>query len=204
MCARFTYLTYDEVTDAVQRIEACAPLIVEPDWPAVRTSAYPKSFVTVIKNDAHQGLVPAELHWGYRVDWQRDVIFNTRVESLSKALWRDSIAHRRCVVPAFSFFEPHRSEQSLSSRTHKPVKRPYEFTEPNHGLLLMAGIWNGEDFSILTTEANAAVRAVHSRMPLVLEQQELPLWFEGDYHSLQDRSAIALTSTPTMPLLDQM
>ncbi len=204
MCGRFTSLTYDEVADVIKGIEMSAPLNIMPDWPATRPNVYPKMRVTVIRpdgeGDAKEKLVPAELQWGFPVEWQQGVVFNTRIESAGKPLWRDSLAQRRCLVPAFSFFEPHQGEMALSPRTQKPMKRPYEFSLPDGSVLLMAAIWKEDWFSILTTEPNASVAPVHLRMPLVIAQNEIETWLHGDYGTLIDRSAINLTATPELPL----
>ncbi len=44
----------------------------------------------------------------------------------------------------------------------------------------MAGIYNhyedGDRFTILTTQANASMKPIHDRMPLVLEESELIPW----------------------------
>ncbi len=205
MCGRFTSLTYDEVADVIKEIEVTSPLNIMPDWPATHPNAYPKMRVTIIRpdeeiRDAKEKLVPAELQWGFPVEWQQGVVFNTRIESAGKPLWRDSLTHRRCLVPALSFFEPHQSEMALSPRTQKPVKRPYEFSLPDGSVLLMAAIWKEDWFSILTTEPNAAVAPVHPRMPLVIAQDEIDTWLHGDYGTLIDRGAINLTATPELPL----
>ncbi len=205
MCGRFTSLTYDEVADVIKEIEVTSPLNIMPDWPATRPNAYPKMRVTIIrpdeeKSDAKEKLVPAELQWGFPVEWQQGVVFNTRIESAGKPLWRDSLTHRRCLVPALSFFEPHQSEMALSPRTQKPIKRPYEFTLPGRGVLLMAAIWKEDWFSILTTEPNASVAPIHPRMPLVIAQDEIDTWLHGDYGKLVDRSGIKLTTRPELPL----
>jgi putative SOS response-associated peptidase YedK len=51
--------------------------------------------------------------------------------------------------------------------------------------MMLAGLWDiwkvsgGEtvrSFTIITTTANAAARAVHDRMPVVLERDNWPLW----------------------------
>ena len=50
--------------------------------------------------------------------------------------------------------------------------------------MFMAGCYDcfeGQDrFVILTTEANASVRPVHDRMPLILEQSEIEDWVMGN------------------------
>ncbi len=194
MCGRFTYLSYDEVREVIEDIEMSAPLNVDPDWPAVHPNAYPKSRVPIIKIDEQRRLLPAEMNWGFPAEWKKDVIFNTRIESAGKPFWSDSLSQRRCIVPAFSFFEPHRNETLMSPTTHRPIKQTYEFFMDGNFILLMAAIWKNDSFSILTTEPNESVSPIHPRMPLVLLPSEIHDWMEGDYEKLMDRSGVHLES----------
>lgn len=86
---------------------------------------------------------------------------------------RDSVLHRRCVIPAHHFYEWSKN------------KEKYTFQSPKQdATLFMAGcyqIYNGQNrFVILTTQANASVAPVHERMPLLLERQELEDWIMED------------------------
>ena len=169
--------------------------------------AYPGSAVPVIVPAFDTGasaaptLVPGSLEartltWGYEANWKKALLFNTRLDGAQKPIWRDSIAHRRCLIPALSFFESHATETVPSPRTGKPVKRPYEFALPDSEPFLIGGIWQGGRFSMVTTDPNAAVAPVHDRMPLVLRPHEVSLWLSGGYQALADRSALALDVRP--------
>lgn len=49
---------------------------------------------------------------------------------------------------------------------------------------------------MVTTEANTDVAPIDHRMPLIVRQEELPLWFGPDYQQLADRSKIRLEAQP--------
>ncbi len=209
MCGRCVIFTYDEVLGIIREIEVCAPLNVEPDWPARRLQAYPKSVAPVIVPtfDTAQGLgrlregclEARELSWGFDEPWKSGVVFNARIESALKPIWRDSMEHRRCVVAVSAFFETSRSETYPSPKTGKPVKRQYEFRVPGQDVVLIGCVWRGGAFSMVTTEANADMAPIHHRMPLVVRQEELPLWLGPDYRRLADRSSIRLAARPAQP-----
>lgn len=99
----------------------------------------------------------------------KQVVFNARSESaLEKKMFRESVEHRRIVIPATWFYEWNRQkEKNIFYRKSQPV-------------LFMAGFYNryqDEDrFVILTTAANPSMQPVHDRMPLVLEQDEIVPW----------------------------
>ena len=62
-------------------------------------------------------------------------------------------------------------------------KRKYLFKIPGNDTVYMAGVYEEyagkEYFCILTTEANASVREVHHRMPLVLAREDVSAWLNG-------------------------
>ena len=202
MCGRCVIFTYDEVLEVVREIEVGAPLNVDPDWPARRIEAFPKSvaplvvptFDTALEAPSlTQGSLAArELSWGFEESWKPGVVFNTRIESADKPTWRDSMEHRRCVLPVPAFFESSQSETFPSPKTGKPIKRQYEFRVPGQDIILIGCTWRGDAFSMVTTEANADMAPIHHRMPLIVKQEELPLWLGRDYMQLADRSSIKL------------
>ncbi len=197
MCGRFVSLTWDEVLGVIQSIQTDTPFNVDPDWPARRPDAYPKSVVPIIAH-TEDGLVPADLRWGFSAPWDtRKVLFNTRIETAldqKSGIWRDVIEHGRCIVPTFGFFEPHATETVTSPRTGKPIKRQYEFASP--GLLtLLAGVRNEEAFSVVTTSPNRFVAPIHARMPIVLGPGDVSRWLSDNFASLADRSNVVLDVT---------
>lgn len=107
--------------------------------------------------------------WGFPGFQGKQVIFNARCESaMEKPMFRDSIRHGRMVVPATWFYEwNRRKEKNTFYRKDRPV-------------LFMAGCCrqyeDGVRFVILTTGANASMKPVHDRMPLILEEEEIAPW----------------------------
>ncbi len=121
--------------------------------------------------------------WGFPGFQGKQIIFNARCESaMEKPLFRDSIRHGRMVIPATWFYEwNHRKEKNTFYRKDTPV-------------LFMAGCCrqyeDGIHFVILTTRANASMKPVHDRMPLILEENEIVSWIldeekaEGILHKM--------------------
>lgn len=111
--------------------------------------------------------------WGFPGFQGKQVIFNARSESVwEKKTFRESIGHRRIVVPATWFYEWSRNKE-------KNI-----FYRKDERVLFMAGIYNryqdGERFAILTTQANDSMKPVHDRMPLILEKSEIMPWIFED------------------------
>lgn len=133
MCGRCIVFTFDEVFQIIQGIEAGVPLDFEPDWPARRSQAYPKSAAPLIVPDFDTAggaptlgagsLSARELSWRFEEGWKTGMVFNTRIESAMRPTWRESMEHRRCIIPVSAFFETHREETVVSQWTGRPIKR---------------------------------------------------------------------------------
>jgi putative SOS response-associated peptidase YedK len=125
---------------------------------------------------------PVLMNWGFPRTGPGGVVINARAETaLQKNMFRTSVLSRRCVVPSTGFYEWRRDPNA--KKKDKYLLRP-----PAEPLLYMAGLYNlfpygGEGrmpgFVILTTQANAWVSPIHSRMPLILSWEESVNWL-GD------------------------
>jgi putative SOS response-associated peptidase YedK len=124
-----------------------------------------------------------EMSWGFRRKFRGSkgnpitrTIVNSREDKLDSPMWRDAFANRRCLIPAIAFYE----------WTDGPggKARPLRFTPIDDNWLLLGGIWengeNGPCFSMLTTEPSDAIRPVHDRMPLVLSDENIGPYLDGE------------------------
>ena len=105
-------------------------------------------------------------------------MLNARAETiLSRPLFREATLHRRCLVPASGFFEWERAGAT---------RLPHYFFLPKHPAFFLAGLWERETessppaFTVVTTEANTAVRAVHDRMPVILGPNSGRQWLGAE------------------------
>ena len=118
------------------------------------------------------------LNWGFQGGRQPEIkggtlIFNARSETaLERPMFKESVLHRRAVIPASGFYEWNRKKE-------KNI-----FTRKDTKVLYMAGFYRltekGKRFVILTTQANASMELVHDRMPLILEEDEMTDWLYQD------------------------
>lgn len=118
-------------------------------------------------------LTVEEMAWGFPQYQKKGLLINARAETvLEKRTFRDSVLHRRCIIPAKSFYEWDQDKNKVT------------FLRENRTAIYMAGFYNffqdEERFIILTTQANASVSPVHHRMPLILEENELEDWVHDD------------------------
>lgn len=127
----------------------------------------------LVLSQKEQHLIPEQMNWGFPGFQGKGLLINARAEGvLEKKTFRDSVLHRRCVIPAKGFYEWNQRKEKFSFERNEPV-------------LFMAGCFNQfqnqNRFVILTTEANASMSMVHDRMPLILEPKEVEDWVLDDY-----------------------
>lgn len=119
-------------------------------------------------------LVPS-WHKGEIKDWKATT-FNARIEDAkTKPTFRGVWRHGRCLIPAGGYYE---------WTGEKGSKQPHFISSAgNDENLWFAGLasrWQDElTCTIMTRAANADVRAVHHRMPVILDIEERDAWLGG-------------------------
>ena len=93
------------------------------------------------------------------------LLITARAESVrEKKSFAESVAERRCVIPAKKFYEWDRD------------KNKAEFSPVKEKSVYLAGIYRDSDFVILTTAANDSMQPIHDRMPLTLRRDQIEPW----------------------------
>ncbi|KRL90474.1 SOS response-associated peptidase [Lactobacillus kalixensis] len=131
--------------------------------------------------------------WGYPSPVDGKPLFNARIERFYEekpSMWDQSFARQRCLIVAQNFFEYSKKTYQVNN---KKYHEKFSFADPDHPLTLIAGIYDGDHFAMVTTEPNASMSPVHNRMPLVLKPDELRRWLFQNFTSLIDRSDFDLT-----------
>ena len=209
MCGRFELLTVEEIAEVIAAVEGKRPYRPNAgngdetagfDSARARSQAHTGSAVPLIAPLDGGPLCATEAVWGFEADWNKRLVFNTRIESAlsGAAMWREAAEDGRCIVPAAAFFEPHSFDTMPSPRTGRLVKRPYRFVDANGIPLLFAGVQADGRCSIVTCEPNRWVAPIHPRMPLALRFEEVATWLSPDWPMLADRSDLALDAHPKL------
>ncbi len=143
----------------------------------------------IIRNkDADEDFALSDLFWGI-ASRDKKLIINARAESVTeKPIFSDSIRKRRCILPAAGFYE-----WDLG-------KTRFIFKRTDEKPIYLAGVYdlseNRDSFVILTTAANASMKPVHDRMPVMIDKENI-----RDY--LKDSSAAMEMLKEPMPELDR-
>jgi putative SOS response-associated peptidase YedK len=123
--------------------------------------------------------------WGLRGRF-----INLRAETV-QSKFRDS---GRCLVPASGFYE---------WKQDGGRKQPYYFLPKQEALFGFAALWEKGTCTLITTDANAQVRAIHDRMPLVLAKDQYQKWLAGDEGLLESSPQVAMVAHPVSMAVNQ-
>ena len=196
MCGRFA------LDSAMHRLrELFGTVNALPNF-APRWNIAPTQSAPVVRRHPQTGARHLDvLSWGLVPHWTKSLAtarrpFNARSETAaSTPMFREAMAHRRCLVPMDAFYEWQATPAG---------KIPHAIARADGEILVAAGLWegwrgpNGEvvrSFTVLTTAANPTLQALHDRMPVVLERADWPLWLgeaTGTPNALLAPSAAAL------------
>ena len=122
------------------------------------------------------------MRWGFVPGWYDKpnggpLLINARAETIAeKPAFRAAVRDRRCLIACTGFYEWERRDPKL------PL--PWFVTRTDGQPLVMAGIWqdwekDGQHLTgcaIVTCAANAAMRQIHDRLPVILNPADWPLW----------------------------
>ena len=194
MCGRFTQrFSWREVHTFLRLGTPGSALNLRP-----RYNLAPSQNAAVVRDEDGERRL-SMLRWGLIPGWAKDPsighrLINARAETAAvKPSFRGAYSKRRCLVPADGFYEWRREGE---------VRQPWLIAPRDGGIVTFAGLWERwrvpegaelrgslserrpgevvETFTILTTEANATMQALHHRMPVILAHEAGEQWLSGD------------------------
>ena len=177
MCSRYSLTSPPEAVRAYFRYDN------EAVFPP-RYNIAPSQPVAIVRNKPQGGREMALVRWGLVPVWAKDprafkMLINARAETAAdRPSFRAAMRHRRCLIPADGFYE---------WKGASGAKRPHLVKSRAGGPMALAGIfenWLGADGSeietvaILTVAANAAMSALHDRMPAIIAPEHFDAWLD--------------------------
>jgi putative SOS response-associated peptidase YedK len=177
MCGRFILLT--DLAAIVERFDVGQTALAS--LPA--GDLLPGQAIPVVIREGGNRLVT--FRWGLIPSWAKDPavgrkMINARAETLAqKPSFREALQRRRCLIPADGFYEwtgekGHRTAVRFRLRSGEPF-----------GFAGLYDTWRSGDAgeplntcTIVTTESNPLVAAVHDRMPVILASGKMDLWLD--------------------------
>ncbi len=182
MCGRFAQ---ERPASELAEIFAAEPLA--DDLGARYNVAPTDDAFVVVQRDDRRAITA--YRWGLVPHWSTDLkagsrMFNARAETITTSpAFRAAFQRRRCLVPVDAFYEWRRIGKE---------RQPYAIARADGRPLVLAGLWAGwrdpasdpeaplvrRTFTIVTTTPNAAMVALHDRMPVVLPDDAWDRWLD--------------------------
>jgi len=157
----------------------CSRYFTKEEENGARIDVHPMDLADVWIPGPGGHAVCARMRWGFPGGEGQNLVFNARAESAAwKSMFSESLAYRRCAVPALGFYEWNAAKEKVS------------FQRPDKKRLYFAAFYQQIEvenrFVILTTKANVSMERIHDRMPLILERKEAGAWLSAGkaYESL--------------------
>lgn len=177
MCGRFTQAY------SWAEVHAFLRLLGLPQNLRPRYNIAPTQEAGVVRLGAEGHTLDA-LRWGLVPAWAKDLaigskLINARGETVAeKPSFRAAFRARRCIVPTDGFYE----WRGTAGR-----KQPCRIVGADRKPFAFAGLWESwphgpygpiESFTIITTQANARLRPIHARMPVILDPADFDAWLD--------------------------
>jgi putative SOS response-associated peptidase YedK len=166
--------------------------LAQPPAIQARYNIAPMQMVPIVRVNAHGERELVQMRWGLVPRWAKDPsigarMINARAETATtRGAFRHALARRRCLLPADGFYE----WQALPGG-----KQPMHVARRDGNPFGMAGLYerwlspDGEVLdtcTILTTHANAQLRPLHQRMPVIVPPEHYARWLDHAEHDVAD------------------
>ena len=131
-------------------------------------NAHPYQNLPVIKKYTN-GNTLENLKWGIIPSWFKNKDFkpliNARLETINEKIsFKKLIKVSRCVAPADGFYEWKREEKN---------KIPYYFLRKDKKNLYFAGIYERNQFCLITEQASEHISKIHHRQPVIIYEKDI-------------------------------
>ena len=161
MCGRYV------VTNPVSKTKSLVKTAIKVE-DKENYNAHPYQDLPVIKKYTN-GNALENLKWGLVPSWSKKKEFkpliNARLETIDeKVSFKKLIQLTRCVAVADGFYEWKSEERN---------KIPYYFLREDKKIIYIAGIYENNQFCLVTEEANKNVLEIHHRQPVILNEKDV-------------------------------
>ncbi len=171
MCGRIVYDINEDIIKLLMsklEIENIDQLSLQATY-----NAPPGSFLPIIYEDTL--VIKADVvEWGLVPTWDKErktKFANARVETITtKNSFKAAFKEKRCIVPISGYYE---------WKLENGIKQPYYVHSKSSKVLTLAGVYDNNSFTIITTEAFGFMKDLHPRMPLTIDIAYWEEWLEN-------------------------
>ena len=131
-------------------------------------NAHPYQKLPVIKKYKN-GNTLENLKWGLIPSWAKNkdfkALINARLETIDEKIsFKRLIKLKRCLAVADGFYEWKRNDKE---------KIPHYFLRKDKKTIFFAGIYENDEFCLITEEAKENISEIHHRQPVIINQTDV-------------------------------
>jgi len=131
-------------------------------------NAHPYQKLPVIKKYKN-GNTLENLKWGLIPSWAKNkdfkALINARLETIDEKIsFKRLIKLKRCLAVADGFYEWKRNDKE---------KIPHYFLRKDKKTIFFAGIYENDEFCLITEEAKENVKEIHHRQPVIINETDI-------------------------------
>ena len=161
MCGRFV------ITNPVAKTKSIVKKAINVE-DVENYNAHPYQNLPVIKKYTNGNTLEL-LRWGIIPSWSTKKDFkpliNARLETIDEKIsFKKNIKLHRCVVVADGFYEWKREGKE---------KTPFYFLRDDKKMIFIAGIFEDNQFCLITQQAAENVNKIHHRQPVILNEKDI-------------------------------
>ncbi|HUR59905.1 MAG TPA: SOS response-associated peptidase [Opitutaceae bacterium] len=216
MCGRYRIKNTAAINELIRRLFGLPAWTPGPLAP--RFNIAPSQEMPVLALGEGEQPVVTPMRWGLIPYWETEDApkirpINAQAENVvTKAMFKQAVQRRRCLVAADGFYEWRRLDEKTKQPfdIHLKDGRPFFFA----GIYERATAQRPATYAILTTRANELMATIHTRMPAILEGDTARRWMAAGEitpetvaeltapHLAADMEAIPVSSLVNSPARD--
>lgn len=175
MCGRF--MLDSDIEDLLRQYQILKGEVADYN----KGDIYPSQKVPgIMYDDNSRALKLAK--WGFPFMGKSKLVINARYESITdKPMFKNAFHNARCIIPANLFYE-WKDEGDKNKAKHE-IHLLGEVITSLGGIFKFIVNDEGDQelsFVLITTEANNQMKSIHSRMPLIIENDALDYWLDNN------------------------
>ena len=149
-------------------------------------NAHPQQNLPVLKKYINGNTLEL-LKWGIIPTWAKKKDFrpliNARIETINEKIsFKKLIKIQRCVVVADGFYEWKRENK---------IKIPYFFFRKDKKTIFFAGIYQDDQFCLITEKSDITISKIHDRQPVIIDEKDIKSYLNIEFEAvniLNDRN----------------
>jgi len=171
MCGRYTLTKTEELAERYAL--SGQPDSIKPNYNVAPTQTMP--VIMDLNGANHLEL----MRWGiprFIGPGKVKDVFNTRADKAFWS-WKKLTSTQRVLIPATGFYEWKKQADG---------KQPFLIHPSDQKIFSFAGIYSDGTYSIITTEPNEEMAAIHNRMPVILHPDDEAAWLSPANNNNRD------------------